>query len=60
MSNYGIIRYENKQKDFLLKFSKKSIGDIISFDNKKNIVTINDKDIVKGIKAEIDTQENSQ
>ncbi len=60
LSNYGIIRYENKQKDFLLKFSKKSIGDIISFDNKKNIVTINDKDIVKGIKAEIDTQENSQ
>ncbi|AXH15111.1 hypothetical protein CP985_07630 [Malaciobacter mytili LMG 24559] len=60
LSNYGIIRYENKQKDFLLKFSKKSIGDIISFDNKKDIVTINDKDIVKGIKAEIDMQEDSK
>lgn len=59
LSSYGIIRYENKQKDFLLKFSKKSIGAIISLDDKKNVVTITDKDIVEGIKAEINSQRDS-
>ena len=50
---------ENKQKDFLLKFSKKSIGAIISLDENKNIVTITDKDIVEGIKTEINSQKDS-
>lgn len=49
LKNYGIIKYENKSKAFLLKFSKDLIGRSINIDEKKDTITITDEEIVKGI-----------
>lgn len=58
LNNYGIIKYENRKKDFLLKFPQKSEGDIISYDEESDTFSITDKEIVKGIKSEIDINKN--
>ena len=60
LKSYGIVKYENKQKDFLLKFPSKAVGKTILIDKENGTITIKDLDIAKGVNSEYDHQKSTE
>lgn len=57
---FGIVKYENKAKDFLLKFPSKAVGNSIIIDKDNGTITIKDIDIAKGVDIQYDNQKSAE
>lgn len=60
LRSYGIVKYENKEKDFLLKFPARAVGNSIIIDKENGTITIKDIDIAKGVDTQYDSQKSAE